>query len=186
MTITLNGTTGITTPALDSVAPFSSADMPAGSVIQVVSVTKTNVFSVTNSDFVDVTGLSISITPSSATSKIFVIAHVHLDSTVGGYTNPWRLTRNSTPLAIGDANGSSRQATGGGTSVYTAGPLQGVHQSAFYLDSPSTTSSTTYKVQVSTYKNDAGTTYVNRGYNDTGATNEARYSSGITLMEIAG
>jgi hypothetical protein len=37
MAITLNGTTGITTPALDSVAPFSSADMPAGSVLQVVN-----------------------------------------------------------------------------------------------------------------------------------------------------
>ena len=167
-------------------AGVPASAMPAGSVLQVVSATKTDTFSVSNSDFVDVTGLTISITPSSAASKIFVIAHVHLDSTVGGYTNPWRLMRNSIPLAVGDANGISRQATGGGTSVYTNGPLQGVHQSAFYLDSPTTTSSTTYKVQVATYTNIAGTTYVNRGAGDSGANQEARYSSGITVMEIAG
>ena len=79
MAITLNGTTGITTPALDSVAPFSSADMPAGSVLQVVQGTTTSATSTTSSTY-QATGISASITPTSATSKILVI----IQTTISG------------------------------------------------------------------------------------------------------
>lgn len=157
-----------------------------GSVLQVKSVTKTDTFSVSNSTFADVTGLSVTITPKASTNKILVLTHLHLDALVGGYTHPWRLMRDSTPIAVGDAAGSRRQASGGGTSVYTAGPLQGVHQAVQWLDSPSTTSATTYKVQLATYTDVAGTAYINRGYTDTNSINIGRYASSITLMEIAG
>ena len=162
------------------------ARLPTGSVLQVLQTTKTDTFSVTGSDFTDVTGLSISITPSNSSNKILVLIHLHLDSTVGGYTNPWRIMRNSTAIAIGDAAGSRRQVTGTGTSVYTLGPLTGVHQAAMWLDSPSTTSSTTYKIQVATYTNSTGTTYVNRGGSDDDNINHARAASSIIVMEIAG
>lgn len=156
-----------------------------GAVLQVLQATKTDTFSVTGSDFTDVTGLSISITPSSSSNKILVLTHLHIDSTVGGYTNPWRIMRNSTAIAIGDASGSKRQATSTGTSVYTTGPLQGVHQAAMWLDSPSTTSSTTYKIQVATYTNSAGTTFINRGGTDDDNINHSRTASSIIVMEIA-
>jgi hypothetical protein len=89
-----------------------------GHVVQVVSVAKTDTFSVSNSTFADVTGLSVTITPKASTNKILVLTHLHLDALVGGYTHPWRLMRDSTPIAVGDAAGSRRQASGGGTSVY--------------------------------------------------------------------
>jgi hypothetical protein len=183
MPVVINGSTGITYPVV--AGGTSALQASAGKVLQVVSATKTDTFSVTGSDFIDVTGLSVSITPSSATSKILMMVHLHLDSTVGGFTNPWRLMRDSTPLCIGDANSSARRATGGGTSYYTTGPLQGTHQAAQFLDSPATTSATTYKIQVATYTNASGTTYVNRGYNDDGTIQQARYASAITVMEIA-
>ena len=75
MTITLNGTTGITTPALDSVAPFSSADMPAGSVIQVVQVPAPSSVTVSSGQATPTawqTIVSASITPTSTTSKIYI------------------------------------------------------------------------------------------------------------------
>ena len=156
-----------------------------GHVVQVVSAAKTDTFSVSNSTFADVTGLSVTITPKASTNKILVLTHLHLDALVGGYTHPWRLMRNSTPIAVGDAAGSRRQASGGGTSVYTSGPLQGVHQAVQWLDAPSTTSATTYKVQLATYTDVAGTAYINRGYTDTDSINISRYASSITLMEIA-
>jgi len=171
---------------LSNATALAKAALPAGSVLQVVSATKTDVFSVSSSDFVDVTGLSVSITPTSASSKILIMVHLHCDSTVGGYTNPWRMMRNSTPICIGDANSGNRQATGGGTSVYTTGPLQGVHQAAQYLDSPATTSATTYKIQLATYTNSGGTSYINRGADDGTAITYSRYASAITVMEIAG
>jgi hypothetical protein len=163
----------------------ADANAPSGSVIQVVQATKTDTFSVSNSDFVDVTGLSVSITPSSSSNKILVLTHIHLDSTTGGYTNPWRIMRGSTAIAIGDSDGSRRRVTGTGTSVYTTGPLTGVHQAAMWLDSPSTTSATTYKIQVATYSNSAGTTFVNRGGTDDDNINHARAASSIIVMEIA-
>ena len=83
-----------------------------GAVLQVVSATKTDTFSMSSSDYVDVTGLSVSITPTSATNKVLIMVHLHLDSTVGGYTNPWRMMRNSTPIHVGDANSNARLATG--------------------------------------------------------------------------
>lgn len=156
-----------------------------GAVLQVISVTKTDTFSMSSGDYIDVTGLSVSITPTSISNKILVFVNVHVDSTVGGYTNPWRIVRNSTPISVGNAAGSRRQASGGGTSVYSSGPLQGVHQAVQYLDSPATTSSTIYKVQLATYTNSAGSSFINRGYDDADSITSGRYASSITVMEIA-
>ena len=73
MAITLDGTTGITTPALDSVAPFSSADMPAGSVLQVVSyLTATQGSQTINTTDSIINGITKVITPLGANSKFLV------------------------------------------------------------------------------------------------------------------
>jgi len=54
----------------------------------------------------------------------------------------------------------------------------------FYLDSPATTSATTYKIQI--YNNNgSGTIYINRSQDDTNASNFPRGVSSITVMEIA-
>jgi hypothetical protein len=174
----------ITTGIIASGA-ITKSILPTGSVLQVLQATKTDTFSVTGSDFVDVTGLSVSITPSSSSNKILILTHLHIDATVGGFTNPWRIMRGSTAIAIGDAAGSRRQVTGTGTSVYSLGPLTGVHQAAMWLDSPSTTSATTYKIQVATYTNSSGTTFVNRGGSDDDNINHGRAASSIIVMEIA-
>ena len=94
MTITLNGTTGITTPALDSVAPFSSADMPAGSVVRVIASTLNSVSNVnaTNTSF-DTTPNAIiqqstfSFQPSVDNSKFFVCIPVMLKANRAGPSN---------------------------------------------------------------------------------------------------
>ena len=84
MTIILNGTTGITTPALDSVAPFSSADMPAGSVLQVKQITSASIVSTTNSSFTD-TGISWTFDNSLlAGSKVLVSLDVVMSQQYSG------------------------------------------------------------------------------------------------------
>lgn len=137
-------------------------------------------------DFTTVTGLSVSITPTSASNKILVIANIHLDATSGNYTFPWRLVRNSTGIFVGDSAGSRRQSTGGGTSTSGFAPEQGFHQAATYLDSPATTSAVTYAIQVASYTNSTGVTYVNRGYYDSDQIQVSRYASSIIVMEISG
>lgn len=155
-----------------------------GKVLQVVSTTKTNVFSssISSAGFVDVTGLSVSITPSSASNKILVLANYNigqgsLDFCYG------RLMRNSTAIFIGDASTNQLIATQMGYENDTNnGACTSLHLS--FLDSPATTSSTTYKIQVS---GTGSTVYVNRSGRDTAATvSDGRFASSITVMEIAG
>ena len=178
MSIVLDGTTGITTPALDSTARFASADMPLGSVLQVVSVTKTDTFSTTSISLVDVTGLTASITPTSATSTILVF----VVASGGGLeaTNGMNLAllRGSTQISLGDAAGSRSRGFGGNQQITNA-----MHtNTTVFLDSPATTSATTYKVQASV---NAGTGYINRTPNDADSSYTTRGVSSITLMEVA-
>jgi len=173
MSIILNGTTGITTPALDSVAKFSSADMPAGNVIQVVSAIKTDAFSSSATSPTDITGLSATITPTSASNKILVFAVLCGNNSSNGMHI--RYVRNGAVLAVGDV--SPQAATG---LIFEAGGSTVESSSYIYLDSPSSTSALTYQGQVWT---GGGTSYVNRSPNGAGSGGGV---STITLMEIAG
>ena len=118
-----------------------------GHVLQVVQAFKDDVFSTTSTSYIDVTGMSATITPSSTSSKILV----QLRTSQGMNGNDkitTTLVRGSTQIAT--ANGKtyfsnmypSRNSTD--TNMYLA---QGSTHLDF-LDSPSTTSATTYKLQV--------------------------------------
>jgi hypothetical protein len=165
------------------ITKISDLGLPAGSVLQVVSATKTDTASSSSSTFADITGLSVNITPSSASNKILVISYInvaydYLLAKVGV-----RIMRDSTALAIGDTAGLRIRTSG---FLY----IDSLNYSPFtisvnYLDSPSSTSSLTYKWQFSNLDN-AGTVYVNRSEDDTNSTTLGRTASGITVMEIAG
>jgi hypothetical protein len=149
-----------------------------GHVVQVVSQTKTDNSSGTNGSFQDVSGLSVSITPTSALSKVLVRFSIAV-----GYSSPdnfarVNLVRNSTNISQ-STSGSVGQQT---LVVYNAGTNVGsTMYVGEFLDSPSTTSLTTYKIQIATVINATETWYVNRyaGNANYGST------STITLMEIA-
>jgi hypothetical protein len=149
-----------------------------GKVLQVVSVTKSDTFSTSSSTFTDITGLSASITPSATTSKILVI--YNMSGAASQNAIAWtRLMRDSTAINIGDTAGSRNRSTSdafSSSSVYSGTTVAGS-----FLDSPATTSSTTYKLQTATA---SGAMYVNRGQDDTDAVQRARTVSTITLMEI--
>ena len=148
-------------------------------VVQVKSTAKTDTFSTTSSTFVDVTGLSVSITPTSASNKIMVFADIKLNGQTGTNTAYARLVRDSTAIYVGDAAGSRQQASSSARIT-----TEGVASSGnMFLDSPATTSATTYKVQISV-NTASGTIYVNQGSDDTNASTRARYTSSITVMEV--
>ena len=152
-----------------------------GKLGQVVSVTKTDTFTTTSGSYTDVTGLSLSITPSAATSKILLIASVvggGQSATTQGYG---QFVRTSTAIGVGDAAGSRVQAT-------FPIPLQSNafntwSNNASFLDSPATTSATTYKIQI---RNEAGsgTIYINRSETDSNSGAGGRFVSTITALEI--
>ena len=144
---------------------------PAGAILQLVSTNKTDTFSTTSGSYTDVTGLSVSITPQSATSKIFVIVHFN---TSGAQTanESFRLMKDATALSDPFAVvriGQDAQAEYQVTNIAYS-----------YLDSPATTSSTTYKIQA---KTNYSTLYVNRPLNQGGFSDTLK--STITVMEVA-
>ena len=152
----------------------------AGNVIQVVSTTKTDVFSTTSTSFIDVTGVTLSVTPASTSSKVFVSFSLNL-GIVNGAGVGVRLMRDSTPIAIGDTGlTNQKQST---TQTYGDHQTNTHNVSMEFLDSPSTTSTTVYKLQVYT---SSGTMYVNRSYGDEAQAYQARTASTITAMEVAG
>jgi hypothetical protein len=149
----------------------------AGTVLQVVSTTKTDTFSTASTSFVDITGLSVSITPTSATSKILV--HV---SVVAGSQGIFavRLLRDSTAVGVADTVSAHTPAS---VASFTNSDANTTAIGAFtYLDSPTTTSATTYKVQATTQ---GSTNYINRTINDVDSNTGPRSASSITVMEIA-
>jgi hypothetical protein len=154
----------------------------AGNVIQVVSTTKTNKFTTTSTSAVDITGLSVTITPTSASSKILIVTNINY----GGDTNLYGaffVLRNSTNVVVGTyPTGNQTAATFGVGQPYDIYKL--MCASNTYLDSPNLTSAITYKVQASTY--DVATTFT---INAPFSTNNGSYiiggTSTITVMEIA-
>ena len=158
----------------------------AGGIIQVKSTTKTDTFTkpTNTTAFVDITGLSVSITPTRSDSKILVMYDLCWGINDGHAS--MRLMRDSTPIKIGDAASSRTRATGhwhqddSGNDEYDI-----VQHSGTFLDSPATTSSTTYKIQIGNPHSSSYTFFVNRSGADNDAAWEARTCSTITVMEVS-
>ena len=135
------------------------ANLPAGSVLQVVQATSTSSVSTTSTSFVT-TGYLASITPKFSTSKILVIAcmpcYINTTATAKAaiYRNASQICETVTEAPSSGSMGSSNILS--------------------YLDSPATTSATTYTIY---FKTSSGATYMNA---------DASGLTSITLMEIAG
>jgi hypothetical protein len=165
----IDGTNGLT---------FNNAttQASAGCVLQVVSGTYNTNTSTTSTSYVD-TGLSLSITPKFSNSKILVIASQQFFASraTNSAGHALSLVRNSTQVidfSAGSAYNAGYVGAGGASSATIVG-----YATVQYLDSPATTSSTTYKLQgkISTSANSQIVYYQESGAN-----------SIITLMEIAG
>jgi hypothetical protein len=158
--------------------------LPAGSVLQVFSTTKTDVFTSSSLTFTPIPSFSVSITPTSASSKIMVFVDIKATADAAT-TNPglFRLMRSSTPISVGDVEGSRIQVSAVSGSTTTGRGTSSVVIN--YLDSPSTTSPITYSVETRT-----GTTsqnvIVNRTLNNPNDSETGRPAMSITVMEIAG
>ena len=149
--------------------------------VQVAQAVKSDTFTFTSTTYVDVTGLTVNITPTNSANKILVIANVnHVGATSTG-ASAIRLVRNSTAIGVGDTAGS-RTLTSGGYNFGNYGVTLS-SDAVCFLDSPATTSSTTYKIQILCY---SGAGYVNRSQVDTDSSVYTRSISSITVMEISG
>jgi hypothetical protein len=174
------GTSGqVLTSAGSSAVPTWSTPS-AGKVLQVVSTTLTTNFSTTSDTFVDLTGLSLSITPSSSSNKVLLFLNLSMTAGIGNVVALYQYVRGSTAIGIGTQSGATNQVSGGvynDPSVSSAAVFTYIN--SHYLDSPATTSSTTYKIQLK--NNSSGTAiYVNKRYDS-----YISCISTLTAMEVA-
>lgn len=149
----------------------------SGGILQVVSTEKTTQFTTTSGTYVDITGMSATITPRSTSSKILVLVSMSTSMSQTAYYGHIQLLRDATQIAKGTDGTVSNQTVsawiGGGT--WETDKISITH-----LDSPNTTSSVTYKLQA--LAENTRTFYVNR----IASSANFGYSSTITLIEVAG
>jgi len=154
---------------------YDAADLVGavgGKVLQVVSTVKTAAQDTTSTTPVDVTDLSVNITPSSTSNKVLVLVNINNIGNSTSQSTFFRILRGAT-VFTSNAFGSG----GGGGTVSNSQKIGSA--SITYLDSPSSTSALTYKV---TMEVDGGTGTINRWQ----INNDVASVSTLTLMEIAG
>ena len=195
MPITLNGSgtvSGISAGGLPD-GIIQSADLATGvggKILQVIQAVKTDSQSFTSSgsgdDRFDITGLSASITPSSSSNKILITYSVHTASPNGGYRSHLHLMRGSTDIYRGDDASSRTRCS---NFIYSrndsVGHIPSYLCSGTFLDSPSTTSATTYKLQIQTHNSGGNVYYVNTASSNPSSSSGQNPPSQITVMEVA-
>ena len=129
----------------------------------------------TSGSFTD-TGLSCAITPQSASNKIFCMVSLGSISQPAAVSVGFRLVRGSTDIGVPD----STALQSGFTNIYDADQQILASASFNYLDSPATTSATTYKI---TWRNSSSTSYLGR-FN--GSATDYNGVSTLILMEVSG
>jgi hypothetical protein len=155
----------------------------AGNILQVISTTKTDQFTSTAYDFTDVTGMSVSITPASASNKILINFELQVGGTANNYA-AFRLLRDSTHIGVSTVTDTDwKVATLGSLSHENSYQLENTGTS--FLDSPNTTSAITYKLQVSSYSNRTVSINYPTSTGNSAGSYTATGISTITVMEVA-
>jgi len=160
-----------------------------GSILQVVSTFDNTQYTFSagspNQDiYYDIGGLTLNITPSSANSKILVMAAVTVNQTSDAYNIYLRLYRGATALALGNSSGFKNAATAGfrtagsGNYMPTTLPIT-------FLDSPATTSSVNYNIKCCNSGGGTYPSYINRQSAFDTSWVQCPGGSTLTLMEIS-
>jgi hypothetical protein len=142
--------------------------------LQLVQTNLSTITSTTSSTATDITGFSVSITPQSTSNKVLVTVNLNVGFASADDTY-FYLYRGSTAIAGGTGGTTSAAAYRRGNIISDTG-MDTITLS--FLDSPATTSATTYKMQWSTR---VGTLYANRRGSDT----LVATASTITVEEIS-
>ena len=171
-----------------TVKPHASATVSGfGKVLQVVQTVKTDTGSFSSSStntFVLFPGMSVSITPSSTSSKVLVCWTANVTPSVG--TGHLRLYRDTTSIFQGVAASNRIGSTQVHRDAATQYDYSVTALTGLYLDSPSTTSAISYNLKGTLGSTYSGTFYINQTRGDGDNDYEGRTASNIIAMEIAG
>ena len=166
---------------------FGRMMFPPGHILQVIQTVKTDTFSTGNtSNFIEITGYNVSITPSSSSNKILIFVCLHIGENQDAFPL-FKMYRDTTELTIaptispGTAGMFAKVTTGNDSrDQYLIEPVN-----FQFLDSPNTTSSITYSIKVRPFGAGTRTVFVNRSQT-IGDANQVTAISTLTAMEVAG
>jgi hypothetical protein len=147
----------------------------SGHIVQVISTFKPDTASTSSTTYVDLPGMSVTITPTSASSKFFIMVDGIMGYSSSSNSALFNLVRNSTNIAqaTGQSNNMTRMAYPANAGLWWPVAFN-------FLDSPATTSPITYKIQ---WRQDgSGVAYWGRR----GVAADYSSSSTITVFEVAG
>ena len=168
-------------------ATLLTSTTATGKILQVVQTVKTNTASIASSNtntYADLTGMSVAITPSSSSNKVLITFSVAIGFNSG--TVHLRLFRDSTAIGIPNAGYSNQLRD---ILVHrpdgTPYALECSALTQTFLDSPNTTSATTYKLGGTLGSSYNNTFYINRTADDSNHDYSPRTISTITVMEVA-
>jgi len=164
---------------LASGVPSWAAAAGGGKILQVQSVFEdVGTTNTTSATFVDVTNMTVDITPAATSSKIIVLCDAKFGRATGNIAS-MRMMRDTTVIGQGDGVGSHIFGSMG-FDASAADQQQNYGIQVMLVDEPNTTSATTYKVQYLTYAGVA--LYLNRPGSD--SSSSTYVGSSIILMEI--
>ena len=156
----------------------------AGKILQVIQAVKKNRQTINSTTLVDITGMSVSITPSSASNKVLVNYSLVVFSNAVYYA--LRLLRDSdSTIFIGDENPSATSQNRASFGSYDSSYVIADTIAQSFLDSPNTTSATTYKLQAYSPYSSAYTIGINSGVALDNYTYMNNCVPTITAMEVA-
>ena len=164
-----------------------------GSILQVVHTEKTTSFTGTSTQtgtgyYIDVTGLSATITPSSASNRILILTNMYIGNSTAasGYQQHFRIKRNGTAVILGAGEGGRPTSTGR-INMYNFTTYAMMQFSGVHYDSPASTSALTYQIALGGYTG-SPIVYLNRSETWQVLANDYDSTpvSTLTLMEVSG
>ena len=166
----------------------ANSTLGTGKILQVVSTTFTETTSASCGGGInDLSGLSVSITPSSASSQVYfhaMIPYMYYDAASSTRRGGFILKRNGTNLVVPTSPGSRLYALGWFFDYRPDDPWDSLHLASIsWLDSPSSTSAVTYQLAAGG-NSGGGVIYVNRSQADTDSGNYPRSVATLIAMEV--
>ena len=161
---------------------LTTTNPKAGNIIQVKQTVKTDTFSMTGTTYTAITGLTVSITPSSASNKLLITFNLYGGVSAADNTGLFLLTKDGSTIsgAIGSASGNNQESATARIRQSSAAHTQ---MPAFsYLDTAGDTNARTYGIKC---KTESGTLRIGITGNNVDTAFHARCPNVITVMEVA-
>ena len=176
---------GVCTATSFSGSGANLTGISAGKILQVQSTTRTDTFSesvATNTGAISGDAITVNITPSNASNKIFLIAHLSIGLSNDNEVN-WAFYKDGSVLsgAIANADGNRQRRTSAGDVRWS-----GTHNTTGgqYLDTAGGTSQITYSCRLSAGNNGTVTIYLNRSHTNDNYAYDFKTISTLTAMEV--